>query len=73
MKMAKRKSLSREELRQRIIKRCRKVVRDCEQTIRDGEYWQNLPHNRQTGQVLDLEHFRAMRNWALRTIQEFTT
>lgn len=73
--MAKRKKelppemLSKAALRERIIRRCRKVVRDCEQAIIDGEYWQS--HNAEHANKIDLENFRVMRADATRTLKQF--
>lgn len=62
--------LTKEELRARIVWRARKVARECEQAIRDGEYWMALPHNLAAGHVLDLEGFRVDRAKALDLLRQ---
>jgi hypothetical protein len=58
---------TKDELKQRIISRARKVVRECDQAIRDAEYWNSLPHNKNET-PLDVEDFRVMRDGAMKTL-----
>jgi hypothetical protein len=71
MAMSKAKQPTRDELRQRIIHRCRKVVRDCEQALRDIAYWQRL-HPRDANALDDqADEFRRMKQYAESTLEQF--
>lgn len=62
--------LTKDELRDRIVRRAKHVFRECEQAIIDGEYWNGLPHNQQHT-PMDLEGFRVDRALALKVLGEF--
>ena len=62
--------LSKDAIRRRIIRRAKKVLGECEQSIRDGEYWQSLPQNKGQAHKIDLEWFRVERARMLKLLKD---
>jgi hypothetical protein len=60
--------LTREELRARIIRRARRLLRNCDQAIIDGESW---AENRPDCPPIDLEDFRVCRKVAIDLLKQF--
>ncbi len=60
--------LSREELRERIIKNARRIYAECSQVIRDGESWAD---NRPEFEPIDFEWARVFRANAAKTLEQF--
>lgn len=43
----------------RMHRRMMAIVAECEQMLRDYEYWQGLPHNREHAGTIDVEDIRV--------------
>ncbi len=50
----------RKPLLARIIRRLKRLIVECEQIIRDYEYWASLPHNVEHAHEIDIEDDRVM-------------
>lgn len=60
----------RDQLKRRIVLRARKVVRECDQAIRDFEYWNGLQAERGRKPIA-IDDFREMRAAAQGVIDQF--
>lgn len=56
------------ELRERLIRNARRVYRECNQCVVDGEAWMAL---HPTDDPLDLEWFKVNRASALKVLEHF--
>lgn len=55
------------ELRERMIREGRRIVGDCEQAIRDAEYWNSINPNETP---MDVEDFRIHRAQVLSVLRQ---
>lgn len=60
--------ISKKQLRRQIIWRCKKIIRDCNETIAQAEAW-HLFHPDE--EPIDFEDFRVWRQNAIDTLRRF--
>lgn len=65
--MAKKQPTARDQHKRKIVLRARRIIRECDQAIRDVEYWNSLNPRKKP---IDAEEFKLFRQHAQRTIDQ---